>query len=46
VLKQKLDYLHANPVVAGYVENEEDYLYSSARDYYGRGKGLINILLI
>jgi putative transposase len=31
---QKLDYIHQNPVAAGYVEKPEDYLYSSARSYY------------
>jgi hypothetical protein len=30
---------------AGFVEQPEDYLYSSARDYYGI-KGLIDILLV
>jgi putative transposase len=39
---QKLDYIHNNPVEAGFVEKPEEYLYSSARDYYG-GKGLIKI---
>jgi len=33
---QKLSYIHQNPVEAGFVENEEDYLYSSARDFYGK----------
>jgi len=32
---QKLDYIHNNPVRAGIVENPEDYLYSSARNYAG-----------
>ena len=45
ILHQKLDYIHYNPVVAGIVEHPEDYLYSSARDYYG-GKGLIDIILV
>jgi hypothetical protein len=45
ILHQKLDYLHYNPVVAGIVEKPEDYLYSSARDYYGL-PGLIDILLV
>ncbi|PKP21563.1 MAG: transposase [Bacteroidetes bacterium HGW-Bacteroidetes-21] len=40
-----IDYIHNNPVVAGFVENPEDYLYSSARDYAGR-KGLIDIEVI
>jgi|SRR6266536_2395753 len=45
-MHQKLDYIHNNPVVAGYVDKPEEYLYSSARDYYGTGKGLLNIILI
>jgi REP element-mobilizing transposase RayT len=32
---QKLDYIHYNPVQAGFVEKPEDYLYSSARSYNG-----------
>ena len=31
---QKLDYIHNNPVESGFVEKAEDYLYSSARNYY------------
>jgi len=34
ILHQKLDYIHNNPVEAGFVEKPEDYLYSSARSYY------------
>ncbi|MDX5513117.1 MAG: transposase, partial [Hymenobacteraceae bacterium] len=33
--QQKLDYLHHNPVEAGFVSRPEDYIYSSARDYAG-----------
>ena len=29
---QKLEYIHYNPVAAGFVDRPEDYLYSSARD--------------
>ncbi len=36
LLRQKLDYVHDNPVVAEIVDEPEDYLYSSARDYTGR----------
>jgi hypothetical protein len=32
--KYKLDYIHNNPAVSGFVEKPEDYLYSSARNYY------------
>lgn len=44
-MQQKLDYLHQNPVEAGYVEEPWEYLYSSARDYAG-SKGLLDIILI
>ena len=33
--KQKLDYIHENPVNAGIVNAPEDYLYSSASNYAG-----------
>ncbi len=38
----KLNYLHNNPVKAGFVEKPEDYLLSSARDYNGV-KGILPI---
>jgi putative transposase len=43
---QKLDYIHNNPVVAGFVDKPEEYLHSSARDYYGTSKGLPKVILI
>ena len=42
---QKLEYIHMNPVEAGFVEKAEDYVYSSARDFYSR-KGLIELCYI
>src|SRR5271165_4979766 len=45
ILHQKLDYIHYNPVLAGIVEKPEDYLYSSARDYFGM-PGLIDIIMV
>ncbi len=42
---QKLQYIHNNPVEAGFVENEEDYLYSSARDFHNK-KGLIELSFV
>ena len=33
VIKQKLDYIHNNPVVSGFVVNPEDWKYSSARNF-------------
>jgi REP element-mobilizing transposase RayT len=32
-IREKLEYIHYNPVRAGIVEKPEDYLYSSARNY-------------
>ena len=32
-IEQKLEYIHQNPVRAGFVGKAEDYLYSSARNY-------------
>jgi REP element-mobilizing transposase RayT len=43
-LEQKLNYIHNNPVKAGYVENPVHYLYSSAIDY-ADGKGLVKVEL-
>ena len=41
---QKLDYIHNNPVEAGLVDKAEEYVYSSARDYYyGKKIGLLEI---
>ncbi len=45
VIDQKLNYIHDNPVVAGWVDEPEHYLYSSARDYAG-GKGLIDDIIL
>ena len=42
-LRTKLNYIHENPVRAGIVREASDYLYSSAADYEGKGKGLIEI---
>jgi REP element-mobilizing transposase RayT len=46
IARQKLSYLHRNPVTAGIVEKEEDYLLSSARDYITGKKGLLEIKFI
>lgn len=44
VIQQKIDYTHSNPVEAGFVENDYEYLYSSARDYCGI-KGVVNVII-
>lgn len=38
-----MNYMHNNPVESGLVEKAEDYLYSNARDYVGKIKGLLDI---
>jgi hypothetical protein len=42
MLRQKLEYIHANPVRRGYVDRAEEWRYSSARNYAGEA-GLIEI---
>lgn len=42
--RQKLEYIHDNPVRQEIVSRQEDYLYSSAVDYAGR-KGLIDVII-
>lgn len=39
ICDSKVDYIHQNPVKAGLVEKEEEYLWSSAGDFYGIRKG-------
>ncbi len=42
MMKQRLDYLHQNPVKEGIVHEPEHYVFSSAIDYTG-GKAMIDI---
>jgi len=43
MLRQKVEYIHQNPVKRGYVEHSEHWRYSSARDYAG-GEGLLEVV--
>ena len=43
--KQKLDYIHQNPVRQEIVGRPEDYLYSSARNYAGLD-GLLKVVVV
>ena len=46
MLEQRMNYLHENPLRAGFVLAAEYWLYSSAVDYYvENGKGLIELML-
>lgn len=42
MIDQKVNYIHENPVKAGFVHDEQGWKYSSAIDYSG-GKGLLDI---
>nr|VFJ91358.1 MAG: hypothetical protein BECKH772A_GA0070896_1003025 [Candidatus Kentron sp. H]VFJ93979.1 MAG: hypothetical protein BECKH772B_GA0070898_1005316 [Candidatus Kentron sp. H]VFJ99148.1 MAG: hypothetical protein BECKH772C_GA0070978_100298 [Candidatus Kentron sp. H] len=42
IMRQKIDYIHHNPVARGYVDRPEHWRYSSARNYLGQ-PGLIEI---
>jgi REP element-mobilizing transposase RayT len=44
-IDQKIDYMHNNPVRAGFVNSAECYDWSSAMDYAG-GKGLVKIEMV
>lgn len=43
--RQKLEYIHQNPVKQEIVARQEDYLYSSARNYAGFN-GLIKVIVV
>ena len=44
-IAQKLNYIHLNPVRADWVDEAEQYRYSSARSYVGKD-GLIEVVLL
>ena len=44
MLRQKLDYIHQNPVKRGFIDEPEDWRWSSARSYAGR-EGLVELFM-
>ncbi len=42
IMRQKIDYIHQNPVTRGYVDQAVHWRYSSARNYLGDG-GLLEV---
>lgn len=42
MMRQKVDYIHQNPVKRGYINQAEHWCYSSAKNYLGQ-EGLISI---
>lgn len=45
LIRQKIGYIHANPVVQGWVEKPEDYWYSSAL-YYFEERGPLEVSIL
>lgn len=45
VIKEKITYIHQNPVKAGYVLRAEEYKYSSASDYAGENGVLEGVII-
>ena len=45
MMRQKIEYIHYNPVKRGYVDEPADWRYSSARNYAGRA-GLIDVTMV
>jgi len=46
LLEQKMNYIHQNPVQAGFVDRPETWLYSSASDYMNERKGFLDLIFI
>lgn len=46
IFKQRMDYLHDNPVRAGIVYDASHYKYSSASDYYENRKGILPLSML
>ena len=44
MMDQRIEYIHQNPVRTGWVDNPEDWVYSSARNYLG-DEGIIEIYI-
>ena len=42
IMRQKIEYIHRNPVQRGYVDKQEHWRYSSARNYAGMA-GLLDV---
>jgi REP element-mobilizing transposase RayT len=44
--RQRLNYIHNNPVEQGFVQKAEEWLDSSCADYYGVGKSKIELIYL
>jgi hypothetical protein len=45
IYESKVNYIHMNPVRAGLVEKEAEYLLSSAGDFYGTRNGYLQLCI-
>ena len=46
MMRQRLNYIHNNPVEAGFVCEPEHWKWSSAHDYAGGTQGLIDLVML
>jgi len=46
MMLQRINYIHNNPVEAGFVVKAEDWKYSSAHDYTGGTQGLLELVML
>jgi putative transposase len=46
IFNQKLNYLHLNPVAAGFVNEPWHWKWSSAIDYFTKEKGLLDLTIL
>jgi putative transposase len=45
-MRQRLNYIHNNPVEAGFVCEREHWKYSSAHDYSGGSQGILDLIML
>ncbi len=46
MFKEKLDYIHNNPVKEGFVVMPEEWLYSSAKSYSTEEPGILEVIIV
>jgi hypothetical protein len=46
MMEDRLNYIHNNPVEAGFISRPEDWVWSSAREYAGERTGLLELVFI
>jgi len=45
-IRQKIDYIHNNPVRAGWVSYPQHYIYNSASNYFEDGNGILKVSIL